>query len=130
MAVRSEIQIDLSRFGQTGVVIMALPSLRKKAMTKNALGNCAKVEVVNGEKVVKETNVGDMEVIELLAFVAKAPFPMDLKSFYDYCDRMDAQNFGSASDMFDAMTEAKEKLISGDMSPFVDSQVQETPSSD
>ena len=124
MPARAEIPIDLEQYGLSGTLIMGLPSLRKKAMLKNALGNCAVIEIVNGERVVKETRLGDSEVVELLAFVARAPatFGQTLESFYNMCDRMDEKDFGSAERLFEAMTAAKIKLQEGECSPFADSQ--------
>ena len=66
MTARSEITIDMGEFGAEGTITMTFPSLRRQAMMKNALGNCAKIEVVNGENVVKETNLGDVEIVEVL----------------------------------------------------------------
>jgi hypothetical protein len=129
MTARSEITIDMSEFGAEGTIIMTFPSLRRQAMMKNALGNCAKIEVVNGENVVKETNLGDVEIVEVLGFVAKAPFPTDLKGFYAFCDRMDERDLGSASRMFEAMTKAKNAIQEGEVSPFADSQEAETSNS-
>ena len=129
MTARSEITIDLTEFGLDGTVIMAFPSLRRQAMMKNALGNCAKIEMVNGEQVVKETRLGDSAIIEVLAFVHKAPFPVDLNGFYDFCDRMDEHDLGSASRMFDAMAAAKDRLQEGLESPLEDSPAAETSKS-
>lgn len=122
MATRSEIMIDLTEFGLTGTAVVAFPSLRKQVMMKNALGNCAKIEMVNGEQVIKETRLGDSEIIEVLGFVAKAPFPTDLKGFYDFCDQMDEHDFGSAARLFDALSDAKQRIQEGQESPLEDSQ--------
>jgi len=129
MTARSEVTIDLTEFGIQGTAIMAFPSLRKQAMMQNALGNCAKIEMVNGEQVIKETRLGDSAIIEVLGFVYKAPFPTDLEGFYSFCDKMDEHDLGSASRMFDAMSAAKDRIQEGLESPLEDSQAAETPNS-
>ena len=116
MAARSEIPINLEEFGLSGIAIVA--SLRKQAMMKNALGNCARIEVEGGQKVIKETRLGDSEIVEVLGFVAKAPFPTDLNGFYDFCDRMDERDFGSAARLFDALSAAKARIQEGLESPL------------
>lgn len=120
------IQIDLAQYGMEGLVEMGAPSQRNITMMNNALGNCSVTRMVNGEPVVVETHIGDADLIQMLVYVRKAPFNNTVKSFLDYCDRMEP---GADVELCKRMTEVAKEL-KGEPSPFASSQGAGTPSSD
>lgn len=120
------ILIDLAEYDMAGMVEMGVPSQRNLTMRDNALGNCTVSKMVNGEPIIVETRIGDAEMIRVLTYVRKAPFNNTVKSFLDFCDRMEP---GKDTALFDRMRKAKE-TIEGEMSPFADSQEAETETSD
>lgn len=100
------IKIDLAQFGGQGVIEIGEPYFTKKVMTKNIAASLMKVHREGGYEVVSDANPGDIEVLSMLQYVRKAPFGTTLKEFYAYCDKLDDQDVGSASRMYQAIQDA------------------------
>lgn len=130
MAIRSEIYIDLKKFGGEGQVIMAFPSARALNNMNNALGRTIITKMVDGKPEVVGALVGDKQLIEVLAYVWKAPFKQNIDSFLAYCDTLDEKMHGASVDLLEEMTKAKESIEKGDESPFVGSQAAEITKSE
>lgn len=93
--------IDLAPFGGEGAVEIAKPSFRKKQIMKNELGRCMGAYVdAEGTGRVRETPLGDIEVIKAMSYIKSAPFPQNLNGFMDFCDKLESKG-GSADDLFD-----------------------------
>ena len=116
--VKPMTKIDLAEFGMEGEIILSSPSLRKQIMTKNALGNCARTHLVDGKPVVDETCLGGVDIITTLQYVKSAPFKTDLNGFLDYCDRMDANELGSAERLYEKLREMTAIYAECAKSPF------------
>lgn len=121
--------LNMEDYGMTGTVEISKPTLRRRIQRDNAIGNCTRADLVNGEPVVSETRVGDAAVIKVLAYVGKAPFPTDLNGFLNYCDKMDSNDLGSAERLITDIEAAALQIEEGE-TPLPDSQGAETPSSD
>lgn len=119
--------IDLEQYGMEGTVEMGMPSQRNITMMNNALGNCSVTKMVDGEPVIVETRVGDADLIKMLVYVRRAPFNNTVKSFLDYCDKMEP---GMDVQLCDRMTTVAKAYREGGDSPFVSSQAEGTQSSD
>lgn len=121
--------LNLEDYGQVGLVEISVPSLRKRVMRDNALGNCTDTKIVDGKPVISEYRVGDAAIIKVLAYVRRAPFPTDLKGFLTYCDKMDENDLGSAERLLEDIEKAALE-IEGEETPLAGSQEAETPTSD
>lgn len=111
--------INLELYGMEGIVEMGEPSQRNLTMKDNALGNCTVTRMIDGQPVVVETRIGDADIINTLVYVRRAPFNNTVKSFLDYCDRMEP---GKDVALFKKMKEIRDNIEKGETSPFVDSQ--------
>lgn len=103
--------MDMSEFGMEGIVVLRKPRLTRRKQAENAIGKIAKVtgDTIN----LTESNLGDVETLSVLTFVEVAPFPHDLcnlKAFYDYCDKMDDRDYGSATRFWDKLVENVKRL--------------------
>ena len=121
--------LDMSEYGQTGIVEISLPSLSRRVARDNALGNCSDTKIVDGKPVIGETRVGDAAIIKVLAYVRRAPFPIDLKGFLRYCDKMDENDLGSAERMLIDIEKAALEIEEAE-TPLADSPAAEMQSSD
>ena len=130
MNVESIIEIDLNDYGSEGKVILAPPSLRKLTMTKNMLAKCTKTRNVNGQIVMDEALVGDSEIVQFLQYIRTSPFPQTVDGVMDFTDKLDTIEMGNGMRFWQAVIEGAEKIEKGLVSPFADSQAQETPSSE
>ena len=130
MNVESIIEIDLEDYGSEGKVILAPPSLRKLTMTKNMLAKCTKTRNINGQLIVDDARIGDSEIIQILQYVRTSPFPQTVDGVMDFTDKLDAIEMGNGMRFWQAVMEGAEKIEKGLVSPFADSQAQETPSSE
>ena len=72
-------KLDMTEFGMVGEVILGPPSFRKMAEMRNALGNCTKTHLVDGQPVVDETSLGYVDIIMNLVYIRSAPFKTDLE---------------------------------------------------
>lgn len=122
-------KIDMSEFGMAGEVILGPPTLRKTIEMKNALGNCTKTHLVNGQPVVDETSLGYVDIIITLSYVRSGPFRTDLDGFLHYCDMLDEKEVGLAQKFYDRIALMTEPYKDGAKSPFVNSQDQGTVNS-
>lgn len=130
MEVTSMIEIDLNDYGTEGKVILAPPSLRKLTMTKNMLAKCTKSRSVNGQIVMDEALVGDSEIVQVLQYVRTSPFPQTVEGVLSFTDKLDDIEYGNGERFWNDVIRGAEAIEKGEVSPFVDSQVQETPSSE
>lgn len=107
--------IELEPFGGEGIIELSKPTFRRAQQMKNALGKSMGASVnARGEGTMKETLLGDIEIIKLMAYVKTAPFSANLDSFLNYCDILDEKRIGSAVDLFTLM---KEKVMELEESP-------------
>lgn len=119
MDITNRITIDLTEFGLTGEIVMAVPSPRRDAWCKNQSMKHATIDPRTGRPDPTHSDVGDIEVLHILTFVKSAPFPIDrLESYYDYCDELDETNPGVAMKIQSAMLEAYLTLSKGEKSPL------------
>lgn len=123
------ISIPLGEFGYEGAIAMSKPSFRRLNDAKNAISNVTKLSTVNGQAVVEKTNIGDIEIIGVLAYIRSAPFPPTLEGFLKFCDTLDNAEVGAAQRLWNKMVETVKKVDEGETSPFADSQDQEKESS-
>ncbi len=104
--IDGSISMDMKDYGMEGIVVLRKPRLTRRKQAENALGNLARMD--KGELRVTESSLGDVETVTMLTFVESAPFPHDLfnlKAFYDYCDRMDDNDYGSATRFWKDLTD-------------------------
>lgn len=123
--IHDVIVIDLEPFGGEGVVELAMPSFRKNQMMKNDLGRCLGAYVdKDGVGHVRDTPLGDVEIIKAMSYVKTSPFPQNLNGFMDYCDRLEAKG-GSAQGLFDEI-QAKIMVLTRAPGPLESSASVET----
>lgn len=118
------ISIPLGEFGYDGAVTMSKPTFRRTNDARNAISNVTKLRREGNANVIEKTNIGDIAIINVLAYVRSSPFPPTLDGFLDFCDMLDNANIGSAQKLWDKMSDAVEHIEAGDTSPFVDSPTQ------
>lgn len=123
------ISIPLGEFGYEGAIAMSKPSFRRLNDAKNAVSNVTKLRNVDGQAVIEKTNIGDIEIIGVLAYIRSAPFPPTLEGFLGFCDTLDNAEIGAAQRLWNKMAETAKRIDEGETSPFVDSQTQEKGSS-
>jgi hypothetical protein len=123
------INIPLGEFGFDGAVTMSKPTFRRVNEARNAISNVTKLRRDGTANVIERTNIGDIAIINVLAYVRTSPFPPTLEGFLDFCDVLDDASIGSAQKLWDRMSDAVEKIEAGDTSPFADSPTQEKESS-
>lgn len=120
------IEIDLADYGSEGKVILSPPSLRKLTMTKNMLAKCTSAKNVNGQTVVEDVCVGDAEIVQYLQYVRISPFKQTVEGVLDFTDKLDEIEYGNGERFWNDVVKGAEAIVRGDISPFVDSQAQET----
>ncbi len=109
--IDGSISMDMKDYGMEGIVVLRKPRLTRRKQAENAIGRLARVDgnTIN----VTESSLGDVETLTVLTFVESAPFPRDLnnlKAFYDYCDKMDDNEYGSATRFWTDLTENIKRL--------------------
>lgn len=102
--------IALCDFGGEGVIEVAPPTLSKKVALKNELGKRARMKIVDGEQTLLYDDIGDVEVLKALAYVRSAPFPVTLRGFLSYCDKLDEVKNGNGEALFVALNKAVEEV--------------------
>lgn len=119
------VTIDLAMYGDEGIIELTKPSFRKKQIMKNDVGRCMGAYVDEyGRGQVKDTPLGDIEIIKAMSYVKRAPFAATLKGFLDYCDILDERN-GSAESLFEEIQE-KIKVLETAPGPLESSVTAET----
>ena len=119
MYAKDSITIDMAAYGMEGTVVVREPRFSRRKMAENAMGRMARMK--NGAPDLSEVDVGDLQVVDALAYVDSAPFPLDLfklDGFYAYCDSMDDRERGSAVRFWNDLTEAVERVKEGDADPL------------
>ena len=106
--IDGSISMDMKDYGMEGIAVIRKPRLTRRKQAENAIGRISKVDgnTIN----LAASSLGDVETLTVLTFVESAPFPHDLfnlKAFYDYCDRMDDNDYGSATRFW---TDLKENI--------------------
>ncbi len=114
------VEMDLSKYGAEGKVVVGPLTFRRSKESQNAVTRALRR---NGgtELYLSDLNLGDFETITTLAYVRSAPFPtdlMDLSGFYDWTDMLDEKRLGAAQEFFDDLTEAIKKVESGEAHPL------------
>lgn len=123
------INIPLGEFGFDGAVTMSKPTFRRVNDARNAISNVTKLRRDGNANVIERTNIGDIAIINVLAYVRTSPFPQTLEGFLNFCDILDEADVGSAQKLWEKMSDAVEKIEAGETSPFAGSQTQEKESS-
>lgn len=112
------ISIDLGTIGLDGTLLMNRPGHTREAQLKNEITKISSVNTDGGKPAASIPPLGDLETLEVLAYVKEAPFPLTLQSFYNYCDGIDEDNPGVSNTLFKLMSDAKEALCKGAKSPL------------
>lgn len=118
MEIKTEKNIDLTEYGGEGEIIMSIPPLSRQIKLKNELCKGAHITRKNGAVSIEDMPQGDLEVLGVLVYVDKAPFKSTVKDFLDYCDALDDKERGSASRLYNKMSEIAYELDRGDASPL------------
>ena len=119
MDITNRIIIELTEYGLTGEVVMTPPSPRRDAWVKNQSMKHARIDPKTGRPEVGSADIGDIEIIQMLAFVKSAPFAVDkLESYYDYCDKIDEDHPGMSMKLHNALMDSFRKLNAGETSPL------------
>ena len=114
------VEIDLSKYGAEGKVVVGPMTFRRTKESQNAVTYALRR---NGgtELSLSDLNLGDIETITKLAYIRSAPFSTDLSdlsSFYDWTDMLDEKRVGAAQEFYDDLGEAIEKVESGEAHPL------------
>lgn len=109
------IDIDLAKYGGEGVITIGPQSLRKQCMLKNETSKrmysiSYNAETQENTMVPQEVNAGDIEIMQVLSYVRKAPFVPMLDSFLAFCDALEEKTPGSSMDLYEEMTAAVEEV--------------------
>lgn len=129
MDYKSRIIIDLTRFGQTGTIIIGAPRFRQQIELTNEISRLMEIEQKKTGIKVSELQGGTWNVCQRLAYVQAAPFAPKFEKFMEYTDMMDEKEPGSAAALWDAIVEAVERIDNGETSPLEPSQAVGTPQS-
>ena len=114
--VKKVIIINMEEYGMEGLVEMRKPSPRKQNEFKNAVSKY--YDFMQGEKTLKaDAKIGDLELLMMLQYVARAPFPTTVEGILSYTDKMDPDY---ANEFMAKIEEGTKELIA--YSPFVQSQ--------
>lgn len=119
MEIKTEKNIDLTAYGGEGEIIMSIPPLSRMIRLKNEVCKGAHISRKNGAVSIEDVPQGDLEVLGVLTYVDKAPFKCTVKDFLDFCDTLDAKDRGSASRLYNDMSEIAYELDKGGSSPLV-----------
>lgn len=114
MDVKPQIELDMTKYGGKGIIALSLPTARNQVWMRNLIGN--DVDLTNADRA-KPQNVGDIELVYVLAHIKSAPFAQrSIDAFYDYCDVLDEAQYGASAQMYQDMIQAVSQL--GDASPL------------
>lgn len=130
MDYKAVISIDMSRYGQSGMVEVCAPSFRKRTAMSNELTRRIVMEQTRTGTKVQNIPAGDWGIMQKMLYVKSAPFQTDVEGFLAYTDIMDASNPGSADAFWDDLDAAIQRIDSGEASPLDGSQEAGTPTSD
>lgn len=109
------IDIDLAKYGGEGIITIGRPGLDQQRMLKNETSRrmysiAYDAETQEKTMVPKEVNAGDIEILQVLSYVRKAPFVPMLDSFMAFCNALEEKNPGSSMDLYEEMTAAVEEV--------------------
>lgn len=79
------IEIHMSEYGGPAkdIIVMGKPGARAQVGIKN------KASAMMSEDGTRPDNMGDVEILSILAFVKSAPFVKTVDAFLDYCDTLE-----------------------------------------
>lgn len=130
--IDGSISMDMKDYGMEGIVVIRKPRLTRRKEAENAIGRISRVK---GDTInVTETHLGDVQTLMVLAYVESAPFPHDLynlDAFYTFCDKMDDNDYGSATRFWNDLESNVNKIVEDKEDPLQGSvQGSQTGSSD
>lgn len=108
------IDIDLAKYGGEGIVTIGPQSLRSQRILKNeTTKRMFSISAGDGQQptmVAKDVDAGDIEILQVLSYVRKAPFQPMVDSFMDYCDTLEEKTPGVSVELYEAMRSAVEEV--------------------
>lgn len=123
MDTRPTITIDLSEYGSNGLIVMGPLTFRRDAEMKNNIGKCTHYSTDANDLKFTYSDVGDVSIYRVLAYVIRAPFDFHSKSaFLNFMDGIDSTDIGMGQKLFDRMKDAVKDIQEGKVSPFVQSE--------
>lgn len=87
-----EKHIALSEYGGEGEIVIGPQTLRSSTRLKNEISRrTVRTCVSNGEveTVGMPIDAGDVEILQVLSYIRKAPFSLDIEAFLNYADALD-----------------------------------------
>jgi len=131
MVLQNSIIINLDKYGAEGYIAVGYPSLRKMKLAEQAASSLMISFDKNGKPTVDSSKALEADlIIKVLVYIEEAPFQlMNADAFFEFTDKMDANQRGSGQALYDELIEAVNKVNAGEVSPSPDSQAAETVSS-
>lgn len=120
MDIRGDVTIDLREFGYDGQIVLGAPTFRRTNALQNALTKL--VGIKDGEPVLLDTPIGDLNVLTHLAYVKSAPFytgfDKGIEPFMEFMDKLDENERGSAQRLWKAIEDNVGRIIKGETHPL------------
>ena len=122
MDYKTRITIDLTRYGQEGIIELGAPTFRQRIELSNEISRLMTIE--QNKSGIKMDNLegGTWNVIQRMVYVKRAPFTPTFDGFLAYTDKMDEENPGSADMLWEEICSSIDRIDNGDASPLEPSQ--------
>ena len=128
MDYKTRITIELSDYGAEGQIVMGpAPWTTIKRFQQRATRLVPPGK--DGRPDYSKADVVSSNILDVLLFVREAPFVADLEPFFDFMDKLDAKELGSAERLYAEMEKVAARIFSGEESPLAVSQAAETTDS-
>lgn len=107
MELNPHIEIRAVDYGgpESDIIYMSVPSIRRQNRMKNDLAREVQIDATGLKQVL---NPGNVEILNVLQYIEKAPFPYGIDSFLTYLDAL--PDGGNA--LYTRMSEVQEELQS------------------
>lgn len=120
MDIRGDVTIDLKEFGYDGQIVLGAPTFRRTNVLQNAITKL--VGIKDGEPVLLDTPIGDLNVLTHLAYVKSAPFytgfDKGIEPFMEFMDKLDENERGSAQRLWKVIEDNVGRIIKGETHPL------------
>lgn len=120
MDIRGDVTVDLKEFGYDGQIVLGAPTFRRTNALQNALVKL--VDMKDGEPVLQDTPLGDLNILTHLAYVKSAPFytgfDKGIEPIMEFMDTLDEQEPGSAQRLWDVIEANVGRIIKGATHPL------------